>query len=95
MVCARCDFYVPKNSTRGQWLQTQDRLLNMLQEIPLSKEEHAAVDGDVEAMNRLLERLKEIPPPSKTQQYTSQPSIIAVEQVRRFQAHQGKKESVR
>ena len=68
MVCACCDFYVPKNSTRGQWLQTRDGLFNMLQEIP---------------------------PPSKTKQHTSQPSIIAVEQVLLFQAHQGKKESVR
>ena len=57
--------------------------------------ERAAVDGDVEALNRLLERLKVIPPPGKTQQHTSQTSIVAVEQVRRLQAHQGEKESVK
>ena len=95
MACARCDFYVPKDSTRGQWLETRDGLLTMVQEIPLSDEERAAVDGDIEALNRLLERLKEVPPPSKTQQNTSRQSIIAIEQVRCFQAHQGKKEGMR
>jgi hypothetical protein len=61
MACARCDFYVPKTSDRGLWLQTRDSLLKMLQEIPLSDEEHAVVDGDVQALDRLLERLKGVP----------------------------------
>src|SRR5260370_12126738 len=67
MACARCDFYVPKESDRGQWLQTRDGLLKMLQEIPLSDEERAAVDGDVQALDRLLERLSEVPTPSECQ----------------------------
>ena len=65
MACARCDFYVPKDSARGQWLETRDGLLKMLQEIPLNEEERAAVDGDVQALNRLLERLKDVPTPSQ------------------------------
>ncbi len=65
MACARCDFYVPKDSARGQWLETREGLLTMLQEIPLSDEERAAVDGDVQALNRLLERLKGVPTPSE------------------------------
>ncbi len=77
------------------WLETRDGLLKMLQEVPLSDEERAAVDGDVEALNRLLERLKEVPPPSKTQQNTSRQFVIAVEHVRRFQDRRGEKESVR
>src|SRR5207302_6951823 len=64
MACARCDFYVPKASDRGRWLDTRDGLLKMLQEIPLSDDERAAVDGDVQALNRLLERLKAVPTPS-------------------------------
>src|SRR5205814_2618267 len=35
MACARCDFYIPRDSDRGLWLQTRDSLLKMLQEIPL------------------------------------------------------------
>jgi integrase len=64
MACVRCDFYVPKESDLGQWLETRNGLLRMLQEIPLSDEERAAVDGDIEALNRLVERLKEVPAPS-------------------------------
>jgi len=67
MACARCDFYVPKESDRGLWLQTRDGLLKLLQEIPLSDEERAAVDGDVQALSRLLERLSEVPTPSECQ----------------------------
>ncbi len=36
-------------------------------EIPLSDEERAAVDGDIQALDRLLERLKEVPTPSECQ----------------------------
>jgi hypothetical protein len=67
MACARCDFNVPKEGDRGLWLQTRDGLLKMLQEIPLSDEERAAVDGDAPALDRLLERLKEVPTPSECQ----------------------------
>jgi hypothetical protein len=64
MACARCDFYVPKDSDRGLWLQTRDSLLKMLQEIPLSDEERAAVDGDVQALEHLLQKLPSVPTPS-------------------------------
>jgi integrase len=64
MACARCDFYVPKESTCGQWLETRDGLLKMLQEIPLSDEERAAVDGDVQALDQLLQKLATVPTPS-------------------------------
>ncbi len=67
MACARCDFYVPKESDRGLWLQTRNSLLKLLQEIPLSDEERAAVDGDVQALSRLLERLSTVPTPSECQ----------------------------
>jgi hypothetical protein len=67
MACARCDFYVPKASDRGLWLQTRESLLKLLQEIPLSDEERAAIDGDVQALDRLLEFLKEVPTPSECQ----------------------------
>ena len=55
----------PKIQSVELWLQTRDSLLRMLQEIPLSDEEKAAVDGDVQAFNRLLESLKEVPTPNE------------------------------
>jgi len=67
MACARCDFYVPKESDRGRWLETRDGLLKLLREIPLSDEERAAVDGDVAALSRLLERLSDVPTPGECQ----------------------------
>ena len=53
----------------------------MLQEIPLSDEERAAVDGDVEALNRLLERLQDVPVPSHASA-GSQHALIPVNTIR-------------
>lgn len=64
MACARCDFYVPKQSARAQLLESKQGLLRLIQEIPLSDEERSAVDGDVQAMDRLLARLAETSTPS-------------------------------
>lgn len=75
MACARCDFYVPKESDRGLWLQTHDGLLKLLQEIPLSDEERAAVDGDVQALDRLLDQLKDVPTPSQISSQKQHPFI--------------------
>ena len=50
----------------------------MLQELPLSDEERAAVDGDVQALNRLLEQLKDVPVPSNTHSRTAQRPFIPV-----------------
>jgi hypothetical protein len=47
----------------------------MLQEIPLSEDERAAVDGDVQALNRLLEHLKEVPTPSQYDPEDSQKAL--------------------
>jgi hypothetical protein len=75
MACARCDFYVPRASERGRWLETREGLLKMLQEIPLSDEERAAVDGNVQALSHLLERLQGVPTPSES--YPASPRRLA------------------
>jgi hypothetical protein len=38
----------------------------MLQELPLTDDERAAVDGDVKAVERLLKRLETTPTPQKS-----------------------------
>lgn len=63
MACARCDFYVPKESTRAELLASKAGMIRMLQEIPLTDEERDAVDGDQEAVERLLRRLDATPAP--------------------------------
>ena len=44
MACARCDFYLPKGSTKAQLLEAKAHLQRMLAAIPLTEEERAAVE---------------------------------------------------
>jgi hypothetical protein len=64
MACARCDFYVPKASTRGQLLEAKSNLQRMLVEIPLTEVERAAVEDGGEAVTHLLDRLADVPTPA-------------------------------
>jgi integrase len=64
MACARCDFYLPKGSTQSQLLEAKDHLQQMLAAIPLTEEERAAVEDGKEALDRLLERLVDVPTPT-------------------------------
>lgn len=64
MACARCDFYVPKDSAKAQLLQAKTNLLRMKQEIPLLEDELAALENDVAAIDRLCRRLADVPSPA-------------------------------
>ncbi len=64
MACAKCSFYVPKGSSQVQLLQGKANLIQLRQEIPLNDSELAAVDDGVVAMEKLLERLADIPTPA-------------------------------
>jgi integrase len=64
MACARCDFYVPKSSTRSQLLEARTHLQRMLVEIPLTDDEQAAVEDGDAAVGGLLERLADVPTPA-------------------------------
>ncbi len=64
MACARCDFYLPKGSTRGQLLEAKGNLQRMLATIPLTEEERAAVEEGEGALDQLLERLVDVPTPA-------------------------------
>jgi len=63
MACARCDFYLPKQSSETQLLEAKDGLQRMLVQIPLTDEERAAVEGDQTAVDRLLAGLAGTPTP--------------------------------
>jgi integrase len=63
MACARCDFYTPKASSKGQPLEAKDNLQRMLATIPLSDDERAAIDEGQTALDQLLKRLIDIPTP--------------------------------
>jgi integrase len=64
MACARCDFYVPKNSTRAQLMEAQGNLQHMLAQIPLTDDERAAVEDGADAVDRLIQRLHDVPTPT-------------------------------
>jgi integrase len=63
MACAKCDFYIPKNSSRAQLLEAKANLQRMLVAIPLTDDERAAVDDGQEALDKLLGRLADTPTP--------------------------------
>ncbi|GGV48294.1 hypothetical protein GCM10010495_77610 [Kitasatospora herbaricolor] len=62
--CARCDFYTPKASSKGQLLEAKENLQKMLAAIPLTDDERAAVDGQT-ALDQLLARLTDVPTPPR------------------------------
>jgi integrase len=64
MACARCAFYVPKQSARSQMLEAQSNLQIMLQSIPLTDEEKAAVEEGTDLFKQLCERLADVPTPA-------------------------------
>lgn len=64
MACRRCNFYQPKDTSLQHPLEARANKLQLLQEMPLTEEERAAGDGDLEALSRLTLRLADQPTPS-------------------------------
>ena len=63
MACAKCSFYLPKNSSEAQYVEGQRNLLRMMQEIPLTESERAAVEDGIEAMKKLTDSLQNVASP--------------------------------
>lgn len=63
MACARCAFYEPADTFEGALTSQNDRFVRMLQRLDLTENERAAITGDAEAVNHLLARLADTPPP--------------------------------
>ena len=64
MACAKCSFYLPKESSKGDLLEGKENLLRLRQRIPLLEAEVAAIDDGVKCFDALLEGLKGVPTPS-------------------------------
>ena len=64
MACARCDFYIPKPSAKAQLLEAKADVDRRLALIPLTDNERAAVEQDQQALDKLLDRLADIPTPA-------------------------------
>ncbi len=63
MACAKCSFYLPKDSTKAQILEAKTNLLRFRQEIPLAEAEIAAVEEGLTAYEQLLAKLADVPTP--------------------------------
>jgi len=61
MACAGCFFNVPKQSAKGLILAAQQSAGRLLEEVWLSPDEQAAVEGDVAALNGMLGKLQDVP----------------------------------
>jgi len=61
MACAGCDFNIPKDSTKGEALAAKAFLHRYLEEVPLTPDEQQIVKGDLEKLEFMLNKLKDIP----------------------------------
>jgi len=63
MACARCDFYVPKESSKAQSIEAKANLLRLRQEIPLNEDELRAVEDGIAGHEKLVAKLIACPTP--------------------------------
>ncbi len=63
MACARCDVYMPKESSKAQSIEAKANLLPLTQEIPLSEDELRAVEDGIAGHDRLVAKLTSCPTP--------------------------------
>jgi len=82
MACAKCDFYMPKESSSALLLEGKQNLLRLLQEIPLSEDEQAAVEEGVSAHERLIAKLAHVPTPSGQSLYRSGQKLVPLTALR-------------
>ncbi|MEU5992812.1 tyrosine-type recombinase/integrase [Spirillospora sp. NPDC047418] len=64
LACARCPFYLPKQSHAGQLLSVKDGIESMLEQLDLTDDERQALEGDRDAVTALAERLANTPTPA-------------------------------
>jgi integrase len=64
LACARCPFYVPKDSTKGQLLEVKAGIERMLEQLDLTDDEREALEGDRDAITALADKLADIPTPA-------------------------------
>ncbi len=61
MACAGCDFNIPKDSAKGEALAAKAFLHRYLEEVPLTPDEQQIIKGDLQKLDIMLDKLKNIP----------------------------------
>ncbi|GIH19010.1 hypothetical protein [Rugosimonospora africana] len=64
LACAKCSFYLPKQSNAGQLLAVKDGIDRVLEQLDLTDDERDALEGDREALTALANRLADVATPS-------------------------------
>lgn len=64
MACPKCPFYVPKESSRGQFIEGEGNLQKMSQHIPMTEDERVAVEEGMDMFKNLCDRLANVPTPA-------------------------------
>ena len=82
MACAKCDFYMPKQSTAALLLEGKKHLLRLLHEIPLGEAEQVAVEDGVTAYENLLSKLADVPTPAGPTPHQIGPELVQITSVR-------------
>ena len=60
MACAGCDFNLPKESARGQALESKASIRRCLEEVPLSADERGIVEGDLIKIDSFIQKLADV-----------------------------------
>ncbi|WP_448126637.1 tyrosine-type recombinase/integrase [Salinicola sp. NYA28a] len=61
MACAGCDFNLPKASARAQALESKSSIGRYLEAVPLTPDERAIAEGDLEKLKGLIHKLDNVP----------------------------------
>lgn len=82
MACAKCDFYMPKQSSAALLLEGKANLLCLLHQIPLGEAEEAAVEDGVADYEKLLLKLADIPTPAGPTQRQIGTELVQITSIR-------------
>ncbi len=61
LACLKCPMFIGPDLARE--LEARDGIMDFTQQVPMTPEERAAVDGDIAALNRMLAAKESMPPP--------------------------------
>lgn len=65
MACIGCDFSLPKSSSRAQALESKASIHRYLEEVPLTPDEKAIAEGDIDRLTAFIKKMADQPPPGK------------------------------
>jgi hypothetical protein len=79
LACARCGSCRPKNSAAALFLEGKKNLLRLQQDIPLTEVETNAVEDGVNAFEKLLAQLTDVPTPAGPTPRQLQGELVQIE----------------